>query len=72
MSSSQEREFCPEGVRERVCYYLKKVKSPQREVVRSSVGADTIHPLFGGCSRSTTPGMILDVRQMIPQQIFRF
>ena len=40
-------------------------KSPRREVVRSSAGADTMHPPqphFGGHSRSTPQGMILNIQ----------
>ena len=38
-----------------------QMKSPRREVVRSSAGADLYTPLLGGCSRSIPEGMILDV-----------
>ena len=37
------------------------LKSPRREVVRSSAGTDPYGPLFGGRSRSIPEGMISDV-----------
>ena len=43
-----------------------QLKSPQREVVRSSAGAGVVYPPFlGGHSRSIPQGMILDVQPLV-------
>ena len=41
------------------------LKSPRREVVRSSAGAGVVYPLFWGHSRGIPQGMIFDVQPFV-------